>query len=92
MFSATVMTGTSAKCWCTMPIREATASAGDLNRRSWPLTTMVPESGDNMPNAIRINVVLPAPFSPSNAWIVPGDTLTEAPASAIVSLNVFRMF
>ena len=29
MFSATVMTGTSMKCWCTMPIRRSIASRGE---------------------------------------------------------------
>ena len=40
MFSATVIGATSLKCWCTMPMPAAMASAGEWNCRSTPSTSM----------------------------------------------------
>src|SRR5262245_17132034 len=34
-----------------------------------------------MPNSTFINVDLPAPFSPTSAWIVPGRTASDTPRS-----------
>ena len=39
MFSATVITGISMKCWCTMPIPRAIASLAELNATGLPLMT-----------------------------------------------------
>ena len=44
-FSATVMLGTSVKCWYTMPIPSAWASCGDRMSRSRPATVIWPASG-----------------------------------------------
>ncbi len=46
MFSATVMTGMSMKCWCTMPIPRSIASSRRLTCcTASPLTTISPSSG-----------------------------------------------
>ena len=46
MFSATVITGMSMKCWCTMPIPASIASFGELERdAARPLTRISPSSG-----------------------------------------------
>ena len=48
-FSVTVNTGTSMKCWCTMPIPASIASPGPRNRRAVPSTTISPSSGCSSP-------------------------------------------
>ena len=45
MFSATVITGISMKCWCTIPIPRSIASFAELNDAFWPLTWISPSSG-----------------------------------------------
>ena len=74
MFSATVMTGTSWKCWCTMPMPRRMASRGSLIGVVSPLTLTVPESGVMRPKIWLTRVDLPAPFSPSSATISPRRT------------------
>ncbi len=59
------------KCWKTIPMPAAMASAGVLNETCCPSTRMVPSSGFCTPYRIFISVDLPAPFSPTSAWIVP---------------------
>jgi hypothetical protein len=49
MFSVTLNTGTSMKCWCTIPIPASMASPGLRNRRVSPLTTISPSSGWSSP-------------------------------------------
>ncbi len=44
-FSATVKTGTSMKCWWTMPIPASIASPGSWKWTSWPSMRIVPSSG-----------------------------------------------
>ncbi len=45
MFSATVITGISMKCWCTIPIPWSIASRGELIRTGLPLISTSPSSG-----------------------------------------------
>ena len=45
MFSATVMTGMSMKCWCTIPIPASIASLADENETVFPFMTISPSSG-----------------------------------------------
>jgi len=45
MFSATVITGISMKCWCTIPIPRSIASWGDVSATGWPLIRISPSSG-----------------------------------------------
>ena len=97
MFSVTVITGTSWKCWCTIPMPRAIASAGSLIGRSSPATRIVPESGRIRPKICLTSVDLPAPFSPSSAttsprsmcrvmsvfaWTDPKDLLTPSMSSS----------
>ena len=63
-FSATVNTGTSMKCWWTMPIPAAIASAGEVNTCDLPSMRMSPSSGLYIPYSTLISVDFPAPFSP----------------------------
>ena len=44
-FSATVKTGTSMKCWCTIPIPAAIASDGPFSFSGLPSTRISPSSG-----------------------------------------------
>jgi hypothetical protein len=45
MFSVTVITGTSMKCWCTMPMPSSIARDGDVTWTGSPLTRISPSSG-----------------------------------------------
>src|SRR5512138_488340 len=47
------------------------ASRGEENSTGLPLTLMMPASCLYRPASTFINVLLPAPFSPSKAWISP---------------------
>ena len=71
MLSSTEKHSTSLKCWCTMPMPRALASLGSLMVTTSPFFLMMPSSGWYMPNRTDIRVDLPAPFSPSSAWISP---------------------
>ena len=44
MFSVTVMTGMSMKCWCTIPIPSSIACFGDEIVTGFPLIRISPES------------------------------------------------
>src|SRR5918911_2113970 len=65
-----------------IPIPRASAAAGVGNVTGSPRTRTVPASGCTSPNATRMSVVLPAPFSPSSAWTAPARGAIEASASA----------
>ena len=67
MFSATVITGTSMKCWWTMPIPSLIAADGEAISTGLPSTRISPASGLYRPYRTDISVDLPAPFSPSSA-------------------------
>ena len=45
MFSHTVRLSANMKCWCTMPMPAAMASAGEPKTTVRPSTSMVPSSG-----------------------------------------------
>ena len=49
MFSATVITGISMKCWCTIPMPASIASRGERSRSGLPSKRISPESGDVSP-------------------------------------------
>src|ERR1700755_641539 len=65
-----------------MPIPDLIASLVDQPATSRPFTSTFPESGFISPPRIRIRVDLPAPFSPTSAWISPGKTSRDAPRFA----------
>src|SRR6202050_340795 len=81
-FSATVNTGTSMKCWCTMPMPAAMASFGEPNRTAWLSIRISPSSGWYSPYRTFIRVDLPPPFSPSRACTCPGATARSIPSLA----------
>src|SRR5258706_2944892 len=90
-FSATERWGARlSSCWTTaMPRRRA--SRGVSSASSRPATRMVPSSGRSTPDRRLISVLLPAPFSPSSAWMRPArmsiDTLlsTALPKKRLVT-------
>ena len=84
-FSLTVSAVTSLSCWCTMPMPRAAAARGESILTSDPFHWMVPRSGLVMPSRTFINVVFPAPFSPSSAWISLDSTDRDAPLNATVA-------
>src|SRR5215211_459668 len=91
MFSATVMSGISAGCWCTIAIPRSWASAGVRLSKSSLASTIVPLSGAIAPDATFINVDFPAPFSPSSACTSPGRTSNETSVSAAIAPKCFVM-
>ena len=50
---------------------------------SAPIRRRVPVSGRTAPVMILTSVDLPAPFSPSRAWTLPGRTAKSTPFSAL---------
>ena len=49
MFSATVITGISMKCWCTMPTPASIAARGEPSATGFPLMRISPSSGRYSP-------------------------------------------
>ena len=90
MFSATVRTGTSMKCWWTMLIPRAIASDGPLIVTADPSSRISPSSGGASPYRMFIRVDLPAPFSPSRAWISPGRIVEVDPVVGHDARVAFR--
>ena len=60
-----------------MPMPCAMASEGVEKVTASPLTSMVPSSGFWTPYRIFISVDLPAPFSPTSAWMVAAGMVNE---------------
>ena len=79
------------KCWCTMPMPASMAADGDLKVTSVPFTAMVPASGWCIPYSVFISVDLPAPFSPTMAWMVPVRTLSQTSLFAMTPGNRFSI-
>ncbi len=71
MLSATVRCGRSDSSWKIQAIPASVAAAGLRNVTDRPSSSIVPESGCTTPAMILIRVDLPAPFSPSTAWMRP---------------------
>ncbi len=82
MFSQTARLSASRKCWNTMPMPARSRRAATGKSLSSPLTVTVPSSGRCAPYSVFISVDLPAPFSPTIAWIVPGRTVRFTPSFA----------
>ncbi len=86
-FSATVKTGTSLKCWWTIPMPAAMASLGPLNCTGSPSSSTSPSSAWYRPKSTFISVDLPAPFSPSSAWTSPGSNVSDTSSLATTPGN-----
>ena len=97
MFSATEKTGTSMKCWWTIPMPRAIASDGPAMAVGTPSSRISPESGESSPYRMFIRVLLPAPFSPRRAWISPGlmsrsmPSLATTPGKRLVMPRISRL-
>ena len=65
-------------------------ASGDAPLTGSPLSSMVPRSGSSEPAAIAISVDLPAPFSPSRAWISPARASNVTPLSASTPSKLFQ--
>src|SRR5262245_18624339 len=87
MFSAIDSAGTRRSSCGMVTMPAAMASRGLVKCRSCPSTRMTPLSGQCTPPRMRISVDLPAPFSPTMAWISPKPTTNETPSSASVAPN-----
>ena len=72
MFSAMLIRGIRLRSWCTALIPASMAARALVKLVGSPKRRTVPWSGRWMPVRILISVDLPAPFSPSSAWISPG--------------------
>ncbi len=82
MLSATDRSGSSDSSWNTQTIPAALAACGPDSTRGTPSIASVPLSGCTTPAMILISVLLPAPFSPSTAWIDPARVARSTPSSA----------
>ena len=76
-FSATVITGTSWKCWCTIPTPREITPAVSPKTIGVPPILISPESGLISPKTALSRVDFPAPFSPSSATTSPALTVSE---------------
>ena len=65
-----------------MLMPSACAMAGLASCTASPFQRTVPASGRTAPWMIFISVLLPAPFSPSTAWISPAATARSMPSFA----------
>ena len=74
-----------------MPIPSAIASRGDPIFASSPRTRIRPPSAGYMPYSTRINVDLPAPFSPISAWTSPARSSRSTSSLASTPGNRFVM-
>src|SRR6185295_4649911 len=65
-----------------MPMPTLRASAGEAKRTATPSTRTSPPSGWTAPARIFMSVDLPAPFSPTTAWTMPGAMARSTPVRA----------
>ena len=83
MLSATDRSGISDSSWKMQTMPAALASAGVRKLTGVPLRgTCSPASGWTTPAMILISVDLPAPFSPSTAWMRAGSQAKSTSSSA----------
>src|SRR6516225_6998799 len=87
MFSAIDSAGTRRRSCGMVTMPAAMASWGLAKWHSSPSRRTTPRSGRWTPPRMRINVDLPAPFSPTTAWISPYATSKSTPSSATVAPN-----
>src|SRR4051794_3818626 len=74
-----------------MPMPSRLASSGEWIWTGFPKSSTSPRSARYTPARTFIRLVLPAPFSPSSAWISPRSTSSEAPAIATTSPKRFSI-
>src|SRR5215469_13678675 len=83
MFSAIVISSTRPNSWCT----KETGIARTVGSTAEPRKRTVPASARYTPARILIRVDLPAPFSPSSAWISPSRTSKSTLSRALLAPN-----
>src|SRR5262245_38534482 len=91
MFSAIDSAGTRRRSCGMVTMPAAMASWGLAKWHSFPSRRITPRSGRWTPPRMRISVDLPAPFSPTTAWISPYATSKSTPSSATVAPNRLLM-
>src|SRR5215472_4183565 len=91
MFSAIDNAGTRRTSCGMVTMPAAIASRGLAKWHSSPSRRTTPRSGRCTPPRMRINVDLPAPFSPTTAWISPNATSKSTRSSATVAPNRLPM-
>ena len=89
ILSATLRCGISDNSWKMQAMPAAFASLGLANSTSWPSSSIRPASRWTTPAMILMRVDLPAPFSPSNAWMRPRLQAKSTPLSAWTPPNRF---
>src|SRR6516165_6066047 len=90
-FSAIDSAGTRRRSCGMVTMPAAIASWGLAKWHSSPSRRITPRSGRWTPPRMRISVDLPAPFSPTTAWISPYATPKSTPSSATVAPNRLLM-
>src|SRR6185503_12347761 len=73
-----------------MPMPTLRASAGEAKRTATPSTRTSPPSGSTAPARIFMSVDLPAPFSPTTAWTMPGAMARSTPPRAWITPYALR--
>jgi hypothetical protein len=66
-------------------------ASGDVASTGSPRSSSSPRSGSSDPAAMAISVDLPAPFSPSRAWISPACASNVTPFSASTPSKLFQI-
>ena len=93
-FCATDIDGTRLFSWNTMLMPRPSASAGDWKAVGSPSNSIVPLVGPVTPAMILVSVDLPAPFSPTSAWISPASSVKSTsliagtPRYSLVTLRI----
>ena len=87
-FSATLRLVARLISWCTVLMPSVWAWAGLRTLTGSPRRRISPSTGRCTPVNALINVVLPAPFSPSRAWTSPGSSLIDTASSTRTPGNV----
>ena len=82
MFSATERFGQRLRSWKTTPMPWRADACASANRTGAPPSRITPWSGWCTPASTLIIVLLPAPFSPTSAWISPARSSKSTPSSA----------
>jgi hypothetical protein len=71
-----------------MPSRRASFGVNVATLR--PSAKILPLSGCSVPDSRLINVLLPAPFSPSKAWMRPGSRSIDTSRSTLFPKNALE--
>ena len=90
MFSAMERWGARLSSCCTTAMPSRRASRGASAATAWPSTRISPLSGVSAPDSRLMSVLLPAPFSPSSAWMRPETRSIETSRSTGIAEECLR--